>query len=230
LKTYRRFIRIKGKLIPSPKFRRKGDAEDWYHQMLKKKHYDRRGLDFTPDDSGVTVIEYSRKFLADREKAGYPASTTYSDEQRLRDYILPSLAERPIAQVNSSDIRALLTRISKVGYRKKNFKISEKTRTRVQALLSAIFSDAMNEEPPLCKSNPVAGIKFKEARTGSKGPVYIEQRSDCLKFLEAARDLGPEYFVVGATPMMSGVRKQELIAAKWKGLDPINCELRITEK
>lgn len=230
MKTYRRFIRIKKRLIPSPKFRRKSDADDWYHQMLKKKHYDRHGLDYSPDDSGVTVIEYSRKFLAEREKAGYPPSTTKSDEQRLRDYILPSLAEKPIALVSPADVRALLTRISKVGYRKRDFKISAKTRAKVQVLLSTIFSEALNEEPPLVKSNPCLGIKLKEAREGTADPVYIANREDCLKFLKAAKEIGPRHFVLASTVMMSGVRKQELIAARWRSLDPKARTLTISEK
>jgi len=229
MKTYRRFIRVGSRLIASPKFPRKSDAEAWYNQMLTKKHFERNDLQAPRDKNEITVIQYSRKWL-DRREEDYPAATVSSDEQRLRDYVLPILAEYPLSKVKSEQIRGLLEKISRVGFRRKDFRISEGTRTRVKALLSAMFGDAMNETPPLIRVNPVIGIQLKEKRRGRKRPSVLPNSEACLKFLEAAQKIGPQEFVVAAVILMSGLRKQEMIALRWRCVDLETATLYVKEK
>lgn len=229
MKTYRRFIRIGGELKASPKFSRKKDADDWYHAMRRNKQLLRDGLPIANDDDGVLFIDYAREWIKKR-MAAYPASTWKSDEQRLRDYVLPILSELPLANITGAQIRNLLIEISKEGFLKPKFVISTSTRDRVKALLSAIFSDALNEDPPLVKYNPVLGIKIKEKRVGKKSPRVIEDSDGCIKFLKKAKELSPIHYAVSSTFLMAGIRKQELIALRWKSLKDKRHELHITEK
>ena len=230
-KTFRRFIRVGKRLEASPKFSKKSDADAWYNQMLRKKHFERHDLQLPKDKNEITVIQYSRKWLDKREnEQNYPKSTISSDEQRLRDYILPILAEYPLSRVRSEDIRSLLEKISRVGFRKKDFRISGQTRDRVKALLSAMLGDAMNETPPLIRTNPVIGVRIKEKRKGKKKPTPLPNTEACLKFLKTAKESGDQELVAAATILMSGLRKQELIAARWSCVDFKAGTISIREK
>ncbi|NJM09420.1 MAG: hypothetical protein HC883_00520 [Bdellovibrionaceae bacterium] len=124
-KTFRRFIRIGNKIEASPKFRRKSDADEWYEGMLKKKAFEKQGLEHAPQKE-ISVIEWSRIWMVARE-ASYPKSTTSPDDQRLRDYVLPKIGDRTLSSITSSDIRFLLEDISKEGFLKEGFKISPST-------------------------------------------------------------------------------------------------------
>ena len=228
-KTFRRFIRVGSTVYASPRFTRQSDAESWYAQMHRKKHFEKHDLQTPRDKKEITFIQYSRQWLDRREKE-YPAATWTADEQRLRDYVLPILAEMPLSRVKSEDIRSLLEKISRAGFRRKDFQISEATRTRVKALLSAIFGDAMNESPPLIASNPVTGVKMKGKRRGAKKPEPLPNAEACIKFLTTAREEGPRELVACATILMSGIRKQELIALKWNCFDAGAGRLLLREK
>jgi integrase len=152
----------------------------------------------------------------------------------LRDYVLPIISEIPIADITSTQIRGLLLKISEPGFiEKKNdktFTISPGTRTRVKALLSVMFSDALNEDPPLVRFNPVLGLKIKDKRRGNKKPRVLGDKDTCIDFIANAKKISPLHFTIVCLDLMSGLRKQELIALKWRSVDFKNRILIITEK
>lgn len=230
MKTYRRFIRVGNQVKASPKFQRKSDANDWYQEMLKKKNFEKNDLEYTSKNPSITMIEYSRTWLLEREKH-YPKSTTSSDEQRLRDYILPVFARKPINRITTADCQRFFKKIKTEGFRAPGLTISDKTLTRIKVLLSTIFSDAMNEDPPIVSKNPVYGMKLKaKKRMGKKKPVYIKSTDEVLAFLKAAKEIGGHTYIVCSILLMSGLRKQELIALRWECLDLENSLFEIKEK
>lgn len=227
--SYRRFVRIAGELISSPRFTNKKDAEDWYQQMRRKKQFLRDGLMFKDDGDKLKFISFARVWMK-RRIAGYPKSTWAADEQRLRDYILPILSEMPIQDITPVQVRNLLLEVSKEGFLREGFKISPPTRTRIKSLLSSIFSDALNEDPPLVPFNPVSGLKIKEKRVGIKKPKVLPDTESCILFLETAKVMGIVPYTICSTFLMSGLRKQELIALRWKSIDFKNFEITVSEK
>lgn len=229
MKTYRRFIRHGNRLISSPRFSRRADAEQWYHEMRRKKQFVRDGIVVDDRDDSIKFIEYSRRWIQRRMK-DYPEATWKSDEQRLRSYILPLMSELPISSITSIQIRSVLLKISEEGFLKEGFTISTETRNRVKALLSAIFSDALNEDPPIVQFNPVAGLKIKEKRRGKKKPRTLSDADECLRFISSAKKLGWEEYVIASTFLMSGLRKQELIALRWGSFDSKARTLKVSEK
>lgn len=231
MKIYRRFIRVNNKIIASPKFSRKADAEHWYAEMLRQKHYKRRGLPAPAPADDIKLIEYCRKWMDEREK-NYPPATYKADDQRLRDYILPVLGERYIKSIEAEDIKVFFQKISREGFRIKGEKISEQTKIRVKALLSVIFKSAINETPPVVTHNPVYGVNIRESgkRVGRKRPSYLESRDDCLKFLEAAKAIGEKEFAVCSILLMTGLRKQELIALRWSSVHWAEGFLSVSDK
>lgn len=230
MKTYRRFIKLGTKLHASPEFSRKKDADDWYHEMRRKKQFLKDGISIRDDKDGFVFIDYARVWINRRKQNHGPATWT-SDEQRLRTYIFPFFSELPIASITPSQVRNLLLKISEPGFLKEGAPaIAPATRDRVKALLSAIFSDAFNEDPPLVPFNPVRGVKIKGQRTGQKKPRFLPDKEVGAKFLEDAQEIGWLEFVVSCIFLMTGVRKQELIALRWKSFDPKEKFLHVTEK
>lgn len=229
MKYYRRFIRINGELHTSPRFTKKSDAETWYHEMRKKKQFLRDGIVIEEKDDSLRFIDYARTWM-EKRIAEYPESTWKGDEQRLRDYVLPLFSEIPISMITPTQVRGLLIKISEPGFLRPGFQISTATRTRVKALLSVMFSDALNEDPPIVAMNPVLGIKFKERRKGTKKPRHLGSAVECLKFINAAKEISQIHFLVSSIFLMSGVRKQELIAMRWKSFDARNHTLNLSEK
>ena len=231
MKFYRRFIRVGDRLVSSPRFRKKSDAEEWFHQMRRKKQLVRDGIEISNADESPPFFEYARDWFNKRREA-YPPSTTTADDQRLKDYILPFLSELPIASITSAHIRNLLTEISTPGFREKmkGKGISTKTRTRVKALLSVIFRDALNEDPPLVAFNPVLGLKIHEKRKGTSKPRVISDKDACVSFIEHAKKIGWIEYVTSCLFLMSGLRKQELIALRWASIDFKHKTMHISEK
>lgn len=210
-KTYRRRIRVQGKQLWSPAFTKKKEADEWYSQMKTKKQFGRHGFVLVDESNALTFIEYSAEWLQKRMQ-NYPKATWYSDEQRLRDYILPKIGNAPIGAIRTSQIKALLLDMTDQG-------LSQATRTRVRALLSVIFNAALNEDPPLIQFNPVTGIKFDERRIGKKKPSFIEDAETCINFIQKAKELGPVYLAAASLGIMAGLRKSEMLALTWGDIE-----------
>lgn len=209
-KMYRRTIRIGGKRISSPRFERKADVDAWYTEMKRRKQFSRDGVAYI-NSSRQTFLVFAQTFIHRRMKS-YPLATWQADEQRLRDYVLPKIGELPISQITAGQIKAVLQDITDSGR-------AIGTRQRVRALLSTMFSSALNMDPPLVNFNPVAGIKFEERRIGKKQPSFIADADQCLDFLKKAKELGPQHFIIASILLMTGVRKSELVALTWSHVD-----------
>jgi len=231
-KQYRRKIRMPGRLVgepnaisvhvSSPRFTRKKDADDWYEQMKRKRQFAVQGFIYTPNAKSLTVFEYAKGWLQNRVKL-YPKATWAADEQRLRDYVLPKIGEVPLADVRTSQVKALLRDITDSG-------LSSGTRTRVKALLSVLFNSALNDDPPLIQFNPVTGIKFEEARIGKKKPVFFAETKQALEFLDAARELGGHYLLLASIGLMAGLRKSEMLALRWADINFENQTIRVANR
>lgn len=223
-KPERRFIRIEGKLIGSPRFEGK-DAkrrlDEWYAKKLKEKDFIERGL---LSSNVPTFFEYSRNWMKKRVKSN-PKSTWYADNQRLRAYLVPALGEMPLDRISRSIIRETLMKIQS------EYKLSVVTRTRIKALASKIFSDALNENPPLVAFNPCSGIKFSDPRIGKKKPQTLSSEDEVLAFLQCAQEIGRMPALACAIAVMAGLRKSEIIPLRyrhvnWKsGLITVECHV-----
>jgi len=218
VKEYRRFIRINGALHQSPRFLKKKDADLWYEQMKRQKQFATAGFKVL-DTTELTFLAYSRSWLKERVK-NYPEATWKSDEQRLRAYLLPELADMPINQIGPRMIRDVLKRVTSQGQ-------SVETRTRVKALASKIFSDAFNEE--IIPINPVHGVKFSERRQGRPKPKSLTPE-DAAKFINAASELDPEDEFIALCGLFLGLRKSEILGLKDSDFDFANQMVRIRRR
>lgn len=224
-KMRRKSIRIDGRLV-TKEFTTAESAKTWYSQMHSKKVLGDFGLKSPKGKSGPLVKDFAEGEFMDRRRANYPESTWAADEQRLRDHVLPTLGNLPIAKVKITHIRSLLTMLTE----KK--RLSSKTRDRVQALISVIFTEAINRPGgPLVETNPCFGITFRRGkRVGVKPPSYLHTRNECVKYLRAAKELSSMHFAAACLGVMAGLRKQEMIALKFKHIDFEGRVIEVGEK
>lgn len=204
-KEYRRFIRIQGRVISSPRFTKKRDADEWFDQMKRQKNFAKHGFRV---ETELTFFAYAQRWIQERVK-NYPESTWRADEQRLRDYLLPDLRDIPLSSFRPKVIRETLKKVTDAGQ-------SIETRNRVKALISKIFNDAFNED--LVPFNPVHGIKFDDSRQGKAKPEYLRDDS-ALKFLAAAREMTPTHEFIALCGLFLGLRKSEIIPLKESDFD-----------
>ena len=215
-------IRIGNRRV-SQRFSTKEAADIWYNQMFNKKHFQSDGI-VMPHGKKILFRDYVRgEWLVNRKK-NYPQSTWGSDEQRLEDHVLPIVGDIQINKVTSVHIRQLLVNLTS----EKN--LAPATRNRVRAVISTVFNDALNRDEPLVSINPTFGLKFSSKRMGQKAASNLHTSKDCLKFLKAARDLGGLHLVVAGLGILSGLRKQEMIALTWDCVDYKDRVIEISKK
>lgn len=225
-KTYRKSIRINEIEVKSPRFRKSADAEKWYEAKLREKQYSKEGINLPVDDK-TTLREYfenPKNGWFKKRKDKYPMATYASDEQRYYKYVDPDLGKLKPSRISQLQVRLCLAKVVDV------YKQSANTRNKVRSLLSKIFNDAMNENPPLVINNPALGISFVEARKGKKTPPHLRQMKEILKFIKVAKKLGPTHYAYACIFLMAGVRKSEGIAFRWDDFNADEAELRIDEK
>lgn len=215
-------IRIGNRRV-SQRFSSKEAADIWYNQMFNKKHFQSDGI-VMPHGKKILVQDYVRGEWLSNRKKNYPQSTWASDEQRLEDHVLPVIGDIQINKVTSVHIRQLLVNL----VAEKN--LAPTTRNRVRAVISTVFNDALNREEPLVAINPTFGLKFSSKRLGQKAPSNLHTSKDCIKFLKAARDIGGSHLIVAALGLMSGLRKQEMIALTWDCVDFAGQVIEVSKK
>lgn len=217
-KGHRRFIRVDGRVISSPRFDKKRDADLWYEQLKRQKNFGKFGLKIS-SDAEILFLDYARSWIKDRMQR-YPKATWGSDEQRLRDYLLPDLADVPLAKITSKLVRAALKQVTDSGQ-------SIQTRTRVKALASKILGDAFNEE--LIPFNPVAGLRFSDPRQGTKKPKYLTE-AEATRYMEAAHVLGAPHLLIAVLGLCAGLRKSEMLGLKVSDVDTAEQRILVSRR
>jgi len=220
----RKSIRM-GRGLLTNTFASKEAADAWYRSMFDKKALEKDGV-AVPQKDGILFKDYALNEFMAKRKREYGEATWGADEQRLRDYLLPVLGDRPLNRIQTTDVRALL---SDLVHGKG---LSEATRDRVRALVSAIYNTAINrDDGPLVANNPTFGLSFKGGkRMGAKEPSYLHTTNECARFLRAAGDLSSTHLVVACLGLMAGLRKQEMIPLRWSRWDTVEHSLEISEK
>ena len=211
-KFYTRKIRIGSKLVKSPRFSRKTDADNWYEKRKREKTMLSQGLNFVADDA-VSLNEYFDHSWLPKRKLKYPASTWTSDSQRFDKYVRNEIGHFKTSKINNLQIRHTLEKIVDVH------EMSIQTRNKVRSLLSKIFNDAMLEKPPVRTDNPALAIRFNDPRQGKKVPNYIGSKKDIVKLLKTSKEFGLTEYLVVSIFLMTGIRKSELIGLQWRDFD-----------
>src|SRR5262245_32355666 len=144
--------------------------------------------------------------------------STRDDQRRIGQHIIPAWGNRKADSITRADVAALHTKIGQHAPYEAN---------RIVALLSKMFELARRWGfVPENAVNPARGIdKFKE----QKRDRWVTQEE--LPRLAAAITQEPSLYVRAAIwlYLLTGVRKTELLKARWEDVDFARGELRLSE-
>ena len=129
----------------------------------------------------------------------------------LKKHVFPVLGNKPLDQITRSDIRKLLSDISKKGY-------SRATVCLVRDVISGPAGLALDEE--LIASNPVSGITKRMKLGGGKHQaVETFTPGEVVLFLDTCKEHFSEYYPFFLCAFRTGMRLGEVLALCWDDID-----------
>lgn len=159
--------------------------------------------------------------------------TTVLDYRRiLEKHLVPFFSDVPISEITVPDVDDFiahqLARGSVKGKEKGKALQPQTVRTHVQ-LLGAIFNRAMRDG--LVSVNPVAAVEMPEVRHKDEDPPFLTVE-EVEALVRAARDVddgerGELDAALFLTAAMTGLRRGEMIALRWRDVDWALGEIRV---
>lgn len=172
--------------------------------------------DLQAERHNMSLREYAELYI---ERHAKPRKKSWrEDERRIKKHLLPRWKNRGLDEISRPDVARLHADIGKDTPYEAN---------RVLALVGVMYSQA--EEwglVPEQKPNPASKIRpFRErSRDRYVKPVELPR---LVKAIE--QEPNPYVRVTFWLYLFTGLRKTELLAAKWKDVDFERCELRVPE-
>lgn len=193
--------------------------EDARERALRARLDIHDGLDPVADRealrSDISFQEYASTYL---QHARIKKQSWREDERRLKKYVFPKLGRLGLKAVSRRDVSALHASVGQHSIYEAN---------RCLALLSVMFSHALKSG--LIEANipnPAKGIdKFKEK--ARERFVSNEELISLFKVLKSYPHIHARNAVV--LYLLTGLRKQELLRAKWSDIDLHRSVLRLPQ-
>lgn len=203
---YRKAIRINGKKYEKT-FSRKVDADKWYQEKKREKELIERGL--SPNQSEITVAEFAAEWHEKRKLNGKPFSSWSSDSGRLKKWILPFFGHREMGKIQTIEWEQFLDGLVAEE------DLAPATRNRIRSVATKMYNDGIRLGK--FSHNPVAIVpKLKETmETWS----YWSNQEDILKYLTAAKNESPVFYVFASLALNLGTRIGETLALDIEDLD-----------
>ncbi len=154
----------------------------------------------------------------ERDSAKLAASSLYQRQRELRNDVLPTLSARPITSIRKDELTWLLRKIQS--------RAPEVARN-VRQYLVGIFDYA--QDAGSVSGSPVPGPKILKPRNQKPhAALQLERVGEFLCAVNAA-GCNPQTRIAIHLLLLTAVRKQELIAAKWDEFDMDKAEWIIPE-
>jgi integrase len=162
----------------------------------------------TQHDSAVPVFgAFADRWLADYARVECKTSTADGYEGVLRQYLRPRFATKRLNEIRRDDVKALINELVTKD-------LSRNTVRNALCVIRGIFNDAI--EAGIVEVNPASRLgrftrtaKTAEVKGISLTPVEAQQ------FLQAAKEICPEYHPLFLLALRAGLRRGELVAVQW---------------
>lgn len=171
---------------------------------------------------GLTVGEVASRYVAHAERRGRKRSTTTNIESEARVHLEPFFGTRAMDSIVSADVLDLIGTLEGKG-------LSAKTIRNVIATLSALFNFARAPQRRWAAENPCEGVELPAV------PDRTEIRFLTLEEVDAVVAHAPKGMyqaldrTLFLTAAMTGLRKGELIALRWRDVDWPAARIRIRQ-
>ena len=162
---------------------------------------------FGDDEERQTFGSYADKWLKDYARVECKTSTADGYEGVVEQYLRPRFGNRALDQIKRDDIKAMINELVAKD-------LSRNTVRNALCVIRGIFNDAI--EGGIVEVNPAARLgrftrtaKTAEVKGTSLTPAEAEQ------FLQAAKEICPEYHPLFLMALRAGLRRGELVAVQW---------------
>ncbi len=169
-----------------------------------------------------TIAEVSSHYIAQAERRGRKRSTRANIESETRVHLEPFFRERSLDSIESADVLDLIATLEGKG-------LSPKSTRNVVATLSALFNFAKAPQRRWASGNPCEGLELPAV------PETTEIRFLTLEEVDAVVANAPKgmYQAIDRalflTAAMTGLRKGELIALRWRDVDWPAARIRVRQ-
>jgi integrase len=160
----------------------------------------------------LTVEEVATRYIAHAERRGRKPSTCANIESETRVHLEPFFRGRSLDSIQSEDVLDLVGALEAKG-------LAVKTIRNIVATLSALFNFAQGPRRRWVSTNPCAGLELPAVPDQTEIRFLTLEEVDRL--VAAARPgmfqrLDSALFLTAA---MTGLRKGELVALRWRDVD-----------
>ncbi len=131
----------------------------------------RKGEPAPEQPPGETFDAYAVRWFADREARGLSSLST--DRSRIRVHVSPTLGDKPMAEIEAADLRAVCRHLDETARTDPGF--SWRTAVKVWGLVTKLFNDACEsklEALRVLQKNPCAGVRGPD-RGKKKGKQWL---------------------------------------------------------
>ena len=204
--TYSYVVRVRDrnrKWFPSKSFARKVDAESYERSLLCQRD---GGSPAVPTSMRSLVIRDYIAYWASEYRSGVSDGWKMSQDQLLRDHILPFIGNMKMSEVQAPDIGKVLRRMEMKG-------IGAQQRRHVYNLLSQIF-DRAAEYDQIISVNPVSKRDRPDVMPVERTSLKPEQ---ARQLLQAAKGdpISPAVWIA----VLAGLRTSEVQGLTWGAVD-----------
>ena len=181
-------------------------AEQVKRQIEAKLTLGDLGL-FESSEKTQTFGEYADKWLKDYARVECKTSTADGYEGVIEQYLRPRFGTQALDQIKRDDIKAMINALIEK-------ELSRNTVRNALCVIRGIFNEAI--EAGIVEVNPAArlGRFTRTAKTTDVKGVSLTP-SEAEQFLQAAREICPEYHPLFLMALRAGLRRGELVAVQW---------------
>jgi integrase len=162
---------------------------------------------FDHSEKTPTFGSYADRWLKDYARVECKTSTADGYEGVIEQYLRPRFGNRALDQIKRDDIKTMLNEL--IGK-----ELSRNTVRNALCVIRGIFNEAI--EMGIVEVNPAArlGRFTRVAKTAEvKGISLTSAEAD--QFLQAAKEICPEYHPLFLMALRAGLRRGELVAVQW---------------
>jgi integrase len=164
-------------------------------------------LGFLTEPSDLTFEQYAERWLRQYAEVELKPSTLDCYAQFLRLYVLPRFGQVRVTAIERGQVKEFLAEWSAKG------DLSRNTLRLILCTLRVILNHAV--EDGIIEHNPAEKLGRFTRTDKPKRHAQAMTRGEAQAFLEAAREICPEYYPLFLMALRSGLRKGELIAIRW---------------
>jgi len=182
-----------------------------------------------PDADSIQFREYAEEWLRSRISDGLRPGTWKTYEYQLRDYLLQEefgFDGEKLSEIDLPRVKKFKADLIAHCSQKNGGSLSDRSINMVLTMLGTILRASV--EDGYRAFNPMAGMKKLRCEKQEAIPLDID-RGEVQKALEGAREIGEDFAMMVRLSILTGLRRGELLALRWRSLNLDGMTAHVTE-